>query len=84
MWRLGLKRTMLVAGRSADGGIIGSPRTDGPGPLLYVSGPHAPALATLQTGGVRFKVLDAPNGAASALKMSYAGVTKGLSHWGPP
>jgi len=57
---------VAAGGRFADGGIIGSPRTDGPGPLLYVSGPHAPALATLQTGGVRFKVLDAPNGAASA------------------
>ena len=39
--------------------------------------PIAPALATLQTGGVRFKVLDAPNGAAAALKMRYAGITKG-------
>jgi putative dehydrogenase len=36
-----------------------------------------PALATLQGGGVRFKVLDAPNGAATALKMSYAGITRG-------
>jgi len=68
---------VAAGGRFADGCIIGSPGTDGPGPLLYVSGPHAPALATLQTGGVRFKVLDAPNGAASALKMSYAGITKG-------
>ncbi len=67
-----------AGGRFADGGIIGlPPGLEGPGPLLFASGPEAHALERLQDRGVRFKVLDAPVGAASALKMSYAGITKG-------
>lgn len=71
-----------AGGRFVDGGIIGTPKSDGPGPLLFASGPDAPALAALLRGGVRFKILDAPNGAASALKMSYAGITKGTTALG--
>jgi putative dehydrogenase len=71
-----------AGGRFADGGFIGTPKADGPGPLLFASGPDAPALAALQRGGVRLKILDAPNGAASALKMSYAGITKGTTALG--
>jgi L-threonate 2-dehydrogenase len=67
-----------AGGRFTDGGIIGlAPGLEGPGPLFYASGPEAPALSALEGRGVRFKILDAPNGAASALKMSYAGITKG-------
>jgi 3-hydroxyisobutyrate dehydrogenase-like beta-hydroxyacid dehydrogenase len=62
-----------------DGGIIGLPPKPGnAGPTIYVSGPHAARAAALGDFGVRVAVLDAPNGAASALKMSYAGITKGL------
>jgi 3-hydroxyisobutyrate dehydrogenase-like beta-hydroxyacid dehydrogenase len=67
-----------AGGRFADGGIIGlPPGPEGPGPLLYASGAQAPALAALEGRGVRFKVMDGSIGAASALKMGYAGITKG-------
>lgn len=65
--------------RFVDGGIFGLP-PDGvrPDPTLYLSGPDAPALAVLGEHGLRIALLDAPVGAASALKLSYAGITKGL------
>ncbi|WP_431267610.1 DUF1932 domain-containing protein [Dankookia sp. P2] len=62
-----------------DGGIIGgSPREDGYTPVLYVSGPEADRLAPLSEHGLDVRVTPGPVGAASALKMSYAGITKGL------
>ncbi len=62
-----------------DAGIIGGPpREDGYTPKLYASGPHAARLAALEAHGLKVPVLDGPIGAASALKMSYAGITKGL------
>ena len=72
-----------AGGRYADGGIIGLPgRPEDPGPLLIASGPEAAGLAALADRGLRFKMLDKPIGAASALKMSYAGLTKGLTALG--
>ena len=63
-----------------DAGIIGSPPKPGtPGPLIYTSGPHAPALGMLAQHGLRVSDLRGPVGAASGLKMSYAGITKGLT-----
>lgn len=63
----------------ADGGIIGGPpREDGYTPVLYTSGPGAAALAALNDHGLDVRVTPGPVGAASALKMSYAGITKGL------
>ncbi|HWT96586.1 MAG TPA: DUF1932 domain-containing protein [Terriglobales bacterium] len=63
-----------------DGGIVGGPpAAEGPGPLLYASGPHASSIDKLGDCGIRFKIMDGPIGAASALKMSYAGITKGLT-----
>ena len=64
-----------------DGGIIGGPpRDDGYTPVLYVSGPEAERLAAapLRDHGLDVRVTPGPIGAASALKMSYAGITKGL------
>ena len=62
-----------------DGSIIGlPPRPDGYSPLYYVSGPEAEKVAVLRDFGLKISVLDGPVGAASALKMSYAGITKGL------
>ena len=62
-----------------DGGIIGGPpREDGYTPVLYVSGPKAERLAPLRDHGLDVRVTPGPIGAASALKMSYAGITKGL------
>ena len=62
-----------------DGGIIGGPpREDGYTPVLYVSGPEAERLSPLRDFGLDVRVTPGPIGAASALKMSYAGITKGL------
>ncbi len=62
-----------------DGGIIGQPpRPDGYSPVYYVSGPEAEKVAVLRDFGLKIGVLEGPVGAASALKMSYAGITKGL------
>ena len=64
-----------------DGGIIGGPaREDGYTPVLYVSGPEAARIAPepLRDHGLDVQVTPGPIGAASALKMSYAGITKGL------
>ena len=62
-----------------DAGIIGSPPEpkEGPGPRFYASGTHAPRFATLKQYGLDVRVLEGPMSAASAMKMSYAGITKG-------
>jgi L-threonate 2-dehydrogenase len=61
-----------------DSGIIGSPPKPGDaGPRFYASGPAAPRFATLRQYGLDVRVLDGVLSAASALKMSYAGITKG-------
>jgi len=63
-----------------DVGIIGLPPTkDGGSPWLHASGPEAARVATLGDFGVNVNVIDGPIGAASALKMSYAGITKGVT-----
>lgn len=62
-----------------DGSIIGGPASAGyDGPKLYVSGERASEIAVLNDYGLFVPVLDGPVGAASALKMAYAGITKGL------
>lgn len=62
-----------------DAGIIGPPpRAGARGPNFYASGPHATRFKALAGHGLEIRVLEAPVGAASALKMSYAGITKGL------
>ena len=62
-----------------DGSIIGLPaRPDYAGPALFVSGPHAPKLSGLREAGIDLRIMDGPVGAASALKMCYGGITKGL------
>jgi L-threonate 2-dehydrogenase len=72
-----------------DAGIIGAPPPPIPppqagegwvgvsGPRLYASGAAASRFATLRQYGLDVRVLDGPPGAASALKMSYAGINKG-------
>lgn len=67
--------------RVVDAAIFGPPpKPDTPGPMLYGAGAGAAGiLATLGTLGLRVRALDGPIGAASALKMSYAGITKGLT-----
>jgi len=66
-----------------DGGIIGGPPVrGGKAPALYVSGADAARAAPLGRLGLDIRVLDGPVGAASALKMSYAGITKGFTALG--
>jgi L-threonate 2-dehydrogenase len=61
-----------------DAGIIGPPpRGDDAGPRFYASGESAGRFAVLRQYGLDVRVLDGPLAAASALKMSYAGITKG-------
>jgi 3-hydroxyisobutyrate dehydrogenase-like beta-hydroxyacid dehydrogenase len=61
-----------------DAAIIGlAPKPGGASPHLYVAGSDAHRLKTLNALDVR--VLDGPVGAASALKMCYAGINKGLA-----
>ncbi|MDE2007001.1 MAG: NAD(P)-dependent oxidoreductase, partial [Rhodospirillales bacterium] len=63
-----------------DGGIIGPPPTPGSGGTrLYLSGPEAHRAAMLGEWGIGVKLLDGPIGFASAMKLSYAGITKGFT-----
>ena len=67
--------------RYVDAGIIGGPppeRLDDAGPRFYASGQHAHEFAGLAKFGLDISVLDGPIGAASGLKLSYAGLTKGM------
>ncbi len=66
--------------RYVDAGIIGlPPPPNGPATRIYVSGQAAIEVARLNAPALAIRVLDGPIGAASALKMSYAGITKGLT-----
>jgi 3-hydroxyisobutyrate dehydrogenase-like beta-hydroxyacid dehydrogenase len=62
-----------------DAGIIGGPPRPGYSPTIYASGPRARHTAVLRDWGIDWRVIDGPVGAASALKMSYAGITKGTT-----
>ena len=74
-------RSVVEAGgaRYVDGAIIGAPPDDANDRTrLYLSGADAPAVAELFAGsGLATPVLDGEAAAASALKMAYAGWTKG-------
>src|SRR5271154_2053200 len=61
-----------------DAGIIGQPPKPGDaGPRFYASGSAAPRFAKLRDYGLDVRVLGGAMSAASALKMAYAGITKG-------
>jgi L-threonate 2-dehydrogenase len=62
-----------------DGGIIGGPPRPGYSPTIYASGPTSGQTAVLRDWGIDWRVIDGPVGAGSALKMSYAGITKGTT-----
>jgi 3-hydroxyisobutyrate dehydrogenase-like beta-hydroxyacid dehydrogenase len=63
-----------------DAGIIGGPPAgNDAGPRIYVSGEAAPRVAFLRDHGLDLRVLEGRVGVASALKMSYASLTKGLT-----
>jgi 3-hydroxyisobutyrate dehydrogenase-like beta-hydroxyacid dehydrogenase len=61
-----------------DAGIIGMAPKRGYTPAIYASGPEAARFAALNGHGLDIRVMDGPVGQASALKMCYAGLTKGL------
>jgi len=64
-------------------GIIGPPPKPGTSNTkIYASGPHATEFAKLNDYGLIVRVLAGPLTAASALKMSYAGITKGFTALG--
>lgn len=64
----------------ADGGIIGAPPREGyDGPSIYIAAAPPGSLEPLARHGLSIKPLDGPIGAASALKMSYASISKGLT-----
>jgi 3-hydroxyisobutyrate dehydrogenase-like beta-hydroxyacid dehydrogenase len=66
-----------------DAGIIGPPPKPGSkNTKFYVSGPAAHDVARLNDYGLIVRVLDGPLTAASAMKMSYAGITKGFTALG--
>lgn len=67
--------------RFVDASIIGfpPPRGGNESPTFFCSGELADELTVMNDHGIKVSVLaDAPIGAASALKMSYGGLTKGL------
>jgi putative dehydrogenase len=66
-----------------DGGIIGPPPTPGSkGTRIYLSGAAAARVADLERYGLEMPIQPGPIGAASAMKMSYAGITKGFTALG--
>jgi 3-hydroxyisobutyrate dehydrogenase-like beta-hydroxyacid dehydrogenase len=77
-------RDLLNATTFIDAGIIGGPPvadTQDPakGPRFYASGRDAYLLTRLANFGLDIAILDGPVGAASGLKLSYAGLTKGFT-----
>ena len=61
-----------------DGCIIGSATKMDKGAVIYVSGPQAASIQELQSYGFSVKVLGPTVAQASAFKVVYAGLTKGL------
>ena len=78
--KVGIGEVILKTGAPfVDVGIIGLPPKEGSSPFLHASGPEASKLGILNDFGIKVVVIEAPIGAASALKMSYAGITKGTT-----
>jgi putative dehydrogenase len=65
-----------------DGGIIGGPPRPGYSPAIYAAGPEVARTSALRDWGLDWRVIEGPVGAASGLKMSYAGITKGITALG--
>jgi 3-hydroxyisobutyrate dehydrogenase-like beta-hydroxyacid dehydrogenase len=64
--------------RLGDGSIIGGPPREGYSPRLFLSGEVAAETAMLQDLGLDAVQLSGALGDASALKMAYGGITKGM------
>jgi putative dehydrogenase len=61
-----------------DAGIIGPPPAEGSKTTIYACGPMARDFAGLGGPHLRITAMDGDIGAASALKMAYAGINKGI------
>jgi 3-hydroxyisobutyrate dehydrogenase-like beta-hydroxyacid dehydrogenase len=61
-----------------DGCIIGGASKMGKGTMVYVSGPDAARMQALEAFNIPIKILGARTNQASAFKVVYAGLTKGL------
>jgi len=61
-----------------DGCIIGAAARMGKGTIVYVSGPQAQGMQALEAFGIPIRVLGPNTSEASAFKVVYAGLTKGL------
>jgi 3-hydroxyisobutyrate dehydrogenase-like beta-hydroxyacid dehydrogenase len=72
------KIVAAAGGRVMDGGIIGPPPRNAGKIRLYVSGPGAAALEALGTDAISVRVVSERIGDASAVKMCYGAVTKGI------
>jgi len=79
-----IEEVVLSSGaRFVDAAIIGlPPKAGGKGPAFYLSGDDASDLGVLGDLGLDVRIIDGPVGAASALKMSYAGISKGITGLG--
>lgn len=61
-----------------DAGIVGGPPRPGYAPMIFASGPDAGRFAMLNDLGLKIRTMEGGVGQASALKLCYAAVTKGL------
>ena len=68
-----------AGGRFIDAGIIGGPPGSGSPPRFYASGPHEAVIGELDGKGIIVPLLGGDVGRASAIKMCYASLTKGVS-----
>src|SRR5882672_6040604 len=62
-----------------DAGIIGPPPSAAGRTIFYASGEGAAAFDRLSAYGLTIRLMEGPAGAASAMKLSYAGITKGCT-----
>src|SRR5438477_128992 len=69
--------TVAVVAQGTMGAGVG--KRPGDSPAIYASGPAVGETAVIRDWGIDWRPIDGPIGAASGLKMSYAGITKGTT-----
>ncbi|HWP25174.1 MAG TPA: DUF1932 domain-containing protein [Xanthobacteraceae bacterium] len=82
--KIKIGNTVTKAGAPfVDVGIIGlPPRPGSDGPVFLAAGPEAARFVPLGDFGLKIRAIEGPVGAAAAVKMSYAGITKGFTALG--
>ncbi len=68
-----------IGARFVDAGIIGGPPGSGAPPRFYASGPNEAVLGELDGKGILVPLLGGEVGRASAIKMCYASLSKGVA-----